>query len=691
MSISTVWLNPQILSAQGDATFQKTIRPFLENHCIDCHSEGGEGDVDLDRFTTSKSIKQDLAFWGHITEVLERGEMPPADCDQPELSELRKVREWILGLIVDSGPPARPLGALRRLNRVEYENTIRDLFLLSRDCFSNPARIIQSNDYFDPASGEMPQSVLAISYLAASQRRHSDLPGVSNLPIDPPAPHGFANEQSALSLSPLLVEQYFELASQLLDNKEFHLISGLWRPMFTEGDAKTKSEQSTKAHTQIGDFLPRAFRRAVTEFELEKYRQLFDSEFGAGESYTTAMKTTVAAILVSPHFLLRQEFSSRPKVNDQEEQIWKNYAMASRLSYFLWGSMPDDELFKAAKENRLTSSEELLSQTERMMRDRKVKSLATDFGMQWLKVSKVASVAPDQTLYPKFYDETMPLPNISMMIEQLLFFETIMIENRSIMDFVSADFSYLNRQLLLWYQEDPKKAAKFIGPLADYEDFYRIKWTNQHRGGVIASGATLISTSTTTRTSPVFRGAWILDVVFNSPPPPAPANVKPLVPSDGDTEHVRLNVRNRLERHRLDPTCATCHNRIDPLGFALEKFDATGKWRPKYETGDAIDSSGEFARKGFDGAFAFKASVKRQESRFVKAFCEHTMKYALGRQLHYSDKPEIERVAAGVKADELRFRSVIKRVVSSELFRRFEQLPQDSVTAESVDLSSEKK
>ena len=223
-----------------------------------------------------------------------------------------------------------------------------------------------------------------------------------------------------------------------------------------------------------------------------------------------------------------------------------------------------------------------------------------------------------------------------MMIEQLLFFETIMVENRSILEFIKSDFGYLNRQLMDWYEVDIEKSLGYSPPLESFEDFYRVKWNNGHRGGVISAGATLVATSTTMRTSPVYRGAWVLDVIFNSPPPPAPPNVDPLEDEKDKKSRKRLNVRDKLEEHRLDAACASCHARIDPLGFALESFDAVGRWRKNYKNGDKIDASGEIDGNEFVGPARFKNVIARENSRFVKAFVEHTMKYALGRQLHYS-------------------------------------------------------
>ncbi|MCP4774471.1 MAG: DUF1588 domain-containing protein [Planctomycetaceae bacterium] len=220
-----------------------------------------------------------------------------------------------------------------------------------------------------------------------------------------------------------------------------------------------------------------------------------------------------------------------------------------------------------------------------------------------------------------------------------------------------------------WYSVDPEEVLGYSPPVEGFEDFFRIKWPNGHRGGVLSSGAMLISTSTTTRTSPVYRGAWILDVIYNSPPPPAPANVPPLEPTSGEVS-TDLSVREKLAKHRENEACATCHDVIDPPGFAFEMFDAVGKWRSTYANGKKVDSSGELRGDAFVGSERFKNVVLRDKSRFVRAFVEHTMKYALGRQLKFVDQPDIRQIAEKVAEQDFRFRTVMVEVVLSGLFRK---------------------
>ena len=653
-----------------DKQFEESVIPFLEMYCLDCHAEGGEGDVDLSVFHSVDDVKGNLELWSNAMDALRQSEMPPDDSDQPSKAVSKRIQSWILHTIADSKEHYPALTHIRRMNRFEYENTMRDLFKMKRDCFNNSSRIIQTTTYFDPATKKMPGHVLAVSYFMNNERRFSDLSGVSTLPVDPPVEYGYSNDQEALNLPPILMENYFEIASALLESGELNKISPLAAEMFANRPHESKSESAERAHKELSAFLPRAFRRDVTDTELLRYTKLFDSEFSTSEDYALALKSTVAAILVSPNFLYHFEYgeASNPDASNDQQDASHQFALASRLSYFLWGSMPDDKLLNAARDGKLADAKEISRQVERMMADPKVKSLSVDFGMQWLKLQKAASAQPDKNKYPDYYIKRLPPPAVSMMIEQMLFFETILVENRSILEFIKSDFAYLNKQLINWYQLDINQVLGFQPPDDTYEDFFRIKWPSEHRGGVISSGAMLVATSTTTRTSPVFRGAWILDVIFNSPPPPAPADVPPLEPANLK-DIGKLNVRDRLKQHRLDPACSTCHRRLDPLGFGLEIFDTVGRWRKTYENGDPIDAKGDIDGDVYDGPVRMKNVILRNKERFVQAFVEHTLKYALGRQLHYSDEPEIKKITEKVLADDCRFHSVIREIALSDLFR----------------------
>ena len=647
--------------------FQKVVVPFLRQWCMRCHQGlDAEAGLDLSKFDSQLAVNAELGTWKEIVEALDDQYMPPQDEPQPQAEQIRKLKKWFFRTLKDSGQAAASIPKMRRLNRIEYENTIADLLRIDGTLFTNPARILLSEDYFNPATNSMPRYVLALSHFSYLQRRPSLLTGLPDVPSDPPVEHGFNNDYTTLSCSPLQIERYFEIANGIVNAEEFPRVSGLWESMFLPvADQVSIDQQKRTARERLLLFLQRAFRRPATSEEVDLYFTMFSKELDRTQSHTQAMRSTVTAVLVSPKFLFRQDFSKESFGKTSVDP----FAMANRLSYFLWATMPDDHLFQAAREGRLNTRPGLIREVRRMMKHKKIKSLATDFGAQWLKLDSVNSVRPDKDLFPKFYESDKPPPSVSMIIEQLLYFETIMVEDRNIMEFVHSDWGYVNRALMDWYQVNPKQALGFTPARKTFEDFFRIKWSDQHRGGVIASGATFVSTSATARTSPVYRGAWILDVVFNRPPPPPPADVPALEDIDETAVHP-VDVRERLQLHRKDPSCAVCHDRIDPLGFALEKYDTVGRWRKTYKGNKAIDATGEIFGEKFNGAFQFKAIIMRNEREFVQGFTEHMLKYALGRQLELSDQEDVDKAVDAVIEQGNNFSAVVEAIVVSDLFRR---------------------
>lgn len=652
--------------------FKKITLPFIETHCLDCHSgSGSEGNFDLEKFRTFADVESDLESWGRVRNVLRRKEMPPAEMDQPTVEEVDKLQQWILKTVEHSSNGVEFPGRVRRLTRIEFENTINELFRLERDCFNNKQRVVRTADYYNPASGKMPRHVFAVSHSFTAHGLHTELADVASLADDPPVEYGFANEQESLSISPLQMEKYFEIAAGILNSESLPLISPIWNHIFETPDGLPVSEQLKQGERVIGNFLPRAFRRDVTAAEVSRYVTLFEREFSKSNDYSSSMKTTISAILVSPNFLFRTEFQKplSSEVKSDRDTVTQSFGVANRLSYFLWASMPDDQLLQAAREGQLTSRLRIKQQVDRMLNDRRSKSLSFDFAMQWLKVRKAGAAFPDQDKFKKYYEMGFPPPATSMMIEQMLLFESVLVEDRSIFDLIDPDYGYLNRQLMNWYQVNPKKALGFTPEFESYEDFYRIKWDTRHRGGIISSGATLVGNSTTTRTSPVYRGAWILEVIFNAPPPPAPGDVPPLeeVGTDSETK-VHANIRERLKEHRENPACASCHDRIDPFGFSLELFDSVGRWRQKYENGENVDCRGRAMGFEFNGPIHLKFQIQREKSLFVQAFVEHLLKYALGRPLNVHDMPEVNRITAKAIADGCRIRGIIRDVCLSQMF-----------------------
>lgn len=649
----------------GDTEIDSAVLDFLNNYCLECHTgDDSEGDVALDKFSTIKQVLGDTETWAMVSEALDEGYMPPKNASQPKVEELAATKQWIKTTFANSANQSKPERMVRRMNQQEYIKTVLDLLRLPPDSIPDSSRIVVGDKYFDPESGIMPGHVMAISHQGFAHRLQY-MPGISGLPIDPPVEHGFSNDQSQLSLSPLLMERFLEFGSSIVNSPNFEQRSELGNSLFAPfPNSDSLDIQLSAAKSRLRAFLERAFRRPVTETEISRYMALLKYEIKDGASFTDAMKTTVSAVLASPKFLYRLDIAE----TNSEMETADDFAMASRLSYFLWGTMPDDLLIQAAREGRLNSEKEIKSQIRRMMASKKIKSLSYDFGMQWLRLSKVYSAAPDTELFPFFYRKGLPPPSVAMAIEQMLLFESILVEDRSILEFINADYGYLNYTLMKWYGLDPVKLLGFAPAPDNYEDFFKIKWPDTHRGGIVTSGAMLLSTSTTNRTSPVFRGAWILDVVFNRPPPPPPADIPPLDKAGHDADKP-LNFRDKLKIHREDPACATCHDRIDPLGFALEQYDAVGMFRDKYRNGAPINSTGELYGIKFNSASQFKGAIIRNRAKFVRAFVEHMMKYALGRKIHVSDHAEIERITQHVIDNDFRFSEVVQQVALSKAFR----------------------
>ena len=658
--------NPQSQASEPTDEFEETARTFLKKHCLKCHSgESPEADLDLSQFDSQGTVNNDLETWELVIDSVNDDYMPPSEEVRPTREEIERLKEWYQRTLAETGNAQAIVPRMRRLNQIEYENTVGDLLRIDGEIFNSPSRLLLVDRYFDPTSKKMPRHVLAMSHMSYKQKRPPLITGLPDVPSDPPVEHGYSNDHTSLSFSPLQAERYFELANAIVYGDTFSRISGVWDSMFLPRPQDQQiDQQKATAKDRLSIFLKRAFRRPVTDQEVLRYAQLFNRQLELKQSHVEAMKDTVVAVLVSPSFLFRRDFSASSFDTYEVDQ----FAMANRLSYFLWASMPDDQLFQAASEGRLNSRTDLLREVRRMMRDKKIKSLATDFGMQWLKLAGVNSARPDPDLFPEFYHTKVFTTGTDMMIEQLLLFETIMVEDRDIMEFIDADWAYLNRNLMDWYGENPKQVLGYTPDKSMWEDFFRIRWSNAHRGGVIASGATLVSTSATTRTSPVYRGAWILDVIFNRPPPPPPANVPALEEIKGSAERP-LNVRQRLEKHRLDPSCSVCHDRIDPMGFALEKFDPIGRFRNAYPNGGSIDAKGEIFGEPFEGAARLKSVIRRNDREFVQGFSEHLLKYALGRQLELADEKETQAIIDRVMKRGRNFSSVVEEIVASELFR----------------------
>jgi len=367
--------------------------------------------------------------------------------------------------------------------------------------------------------------------------------------------------------------------------------------------------------------------------------------------------------------------------------------MASRLSYFLWASMPDDELLRAANTGLLDGRGGIEAQVHRMLTDRKIKAIPEHFGVPWMRLNELAAIIPDDEKFSAYYDlnggvNRRRSAGLHMMVEALLLFETIFVENRSVVEFVDTDFTYLNHYLASLYGLENECGADLDPDAPDYRrtllrqyqtlsrTWKRCNLSDRTRGGVLTLGSTLTLTSLPTRTSPVARGAWVADVIFNRPPPPPPAEVPSLDEQDPAAAKPRT-LRERVAQHRDDPNCAGCHNRIDPLGFALQNYNAIGQWREvEGESGLPVDSSGRLADgSAFDGIVAFKDALAGNPDRLARAFVEQLLAYALGRELTAFDDPAVSDVLDATRDGGYRLQDVVVAIAVSEPFGQTHTMP----------------
>jgi len=395
----------------------------------------------------------------------------------------------------------------------------------------------------------------------------------------------------------------------------------------------------------------RAYRRPPMPGEVEKLTGLVDTVMRDGGRFEEGIQFALQAVLVSPHFLFRWEMESEP-VPEGGSRALNAYEIASRLSYFLWSSMPDDNLLALAKSGDLNRPEVRAREVVRMLNDPRSAALVQSFGGQWLQIRNLDQVEPDATIFPN-WDAGL---RDAMRRETELFLESVMREDRPIFDWVDADYTFLNARL----------AAHYGVPGVEGDAFRRVSLpSGSGRGGVLTMGSVLTITSVPTRTAPVLRGKWILEQILGTPPPPPPPNVPPI--EEGAEAAKNATLRQRLELHRSKPECMTCHQKMDPLGFALENFDGIGKWRTS-DGPNPIDNSAELpGGRKFVGADGLK-KVIREHRDYPRAVATKLLTYALGRGIEASDRRAVQGIVEGMAKNDFKFSSLLLGIIESEPF-----------------------
>lgn len=798
--VGSLTIAPARAAAPDARPAHDPTRPFFARHCQTCHEgKRPKGNFRLDSLTLDFNDKTNRERWLNVLEQLKAGNMPPKEKPRPPAQEVQALTNWIQGQ-VEKDAGARNRVVLRRLNRTEYENTVRDLLGVDLDLKDLLAPDPASNGFDNRAEALHVSSFLMEQYLEAADAvlnaaianvprpqllkkrydikkertvnpknsvyRHLDdgvaifaswvsaniqvslyefrtrdpgkyrfrisgygfqtkkpvtfhvmagtmrsvtaqhLAGYFEVPAEKPTVVEFVDRLEAdntirivvdgLGVTPPVVTkvgaenykgpgltiQWVEIEGPLHDTwppVSHRLIFGDL-PQAPTPDDRSRLEVVSKepladAERLLRSFMRRAFRRAVTDEDVRPYLARVQAKLDANHSFEQAMRVGLKAVLVSPHFLF---FNEKPgKLDD--------FALASRLSYFLWSSMPDEELLTLAEQGKLNQPAVLRQQVERMLRDRKAAAFTENFVGQWLSLRNIDATAPDPTLYPEF-DEVLKL---SMVKEAYLFFDEVLKNDLSLTNFVSSDFSMLNERLARHYgiALPPLSSGERGGGEGQKgsQEFRKVALpADSHRGGVLTMGGVLKVTANGTTTSPILRGAWVLERILGTPPPRPTVDVEAVEPDiRGAT-----TIREQLAKHRQRAECASCHARIDPPGFALENFDVIGGWRENYRSvgaGEKVVLNGRTMRylKGlpvdaadvlpdgrrFRNIDEYKKLLLQDKDQLARALAEQLLSYATGGTPSQTDRPRIDAIVAEIRSKDYGLRTLVHEIVQSKLFQ----------------------
>lgn len=610
IATSQLWSSPPAEEYSFD-----DAQTFLKTYCQSCHQgKAGAGGFDVTGLKTKASLTADSHKWISLTTRLKNGEMPPKGLPAPDFDLKEKFQDW-----VETSLRAEACGAgivpgpapIRRLNRDEYTATLRDLLDMQMDV------------------GDA-------------------------LPADGAGGEGFDNAAETLFLSPLHSEKYMEVAKFAMDfaAKEYKSKSKLI--LYAPGKNMTAEQAAQK---NLEAFLPRAFRRPVNAQEVTPYLQLFRAAQKQGQTFEQSVFFAFRGVLVSPMFLFRVEQPNR----SNEIRPLDPYALASRLSYFIWGSMPDEFLFDVAESGKLHEPEILKIVIDRMLRNDRSYNFAQRFVEQWLRTRELTrNKVPDAKLFPK-YAELEDL-RADVRLQPVNFFRETFQRNDSLLNFIDSKQT-IGTQKLAVHLETKLALNKNNSQQPQWVDLPE----GSNLGGLLGMPAVLIVSSHSYRTSPVLRGAWILESLLGTPPPPPPPNVPELEESkEGEAPK---SVRERLSQHRANPACASCHDRIDPLGFALENFDPAGRWRTE-DAGKPIDSTAVLNDgTKFEGPAGLKAILMERKDQFVRNLTTKLLGYALGRGLTLQDSCTVDQIVEQVKASNYQSRVLLESIILSTPFR----------------------
>lgn len=731
-------------AAKGPS-FEKEIQPLLKQYCFECHNDTkSKGDLSLEHYKSVETIRKDRKVWELVLKNVRSSEMPPKKKPQPTQDERDRLAAFVESQIfrVDPKNPDPGRVTIRRLNRAEYNNTIRDLvgvefrpaddfpvddvgygFDNIGDVLSIPpillekylaaaekilaAAIVENGPVFDgpkkrieaeklptTADGSQPYGGFAFAlnkegeiytthrfesageYIirarAFGQQAGPEAPKLE-LRLDGKAIKVFEvyavegkeqNYETKLRIEP----GDHRLAAAYINNYvtrqgdrnlliDYIDVVGPVSPQpYPETHRRIFFEPAPQDHDAyarqvIERFAKRAFRRPVEREEIDRLLALYQMARKDGDSFERSVQVALSAVLVSPHFLFRGEIQPDPN-NPKAVHPVNEFALASRLSYFLWSTMPDERLFELAGKKALRKN--LETEVERMLKDPRSRALVDNFASQWLQIRNLANVTPDKKTFPGWDSDLRD----AMRRETELFFENIIREDRSVLELIDANYSFLNERLARHYGVDGVSG----------DQFQKVIFKDRERGGILTQGSVLTITSNPTRTSPVKRGKWILENILGAPPPPPPPDVPEL--SESKEAVLSGSLRQRMEQHRETPICASCHARMDPIGFGFENFNGIGAWRDK--DGDfPVDAAGELSSGEHfaDAAGLKKIIVDKKRSEFVDCLASKMLTFALGRGMEYYDRASIDEVERTLEKRRYRFSGLVLGVVKSPAFQ----------------------
>ncbi|MHC4879088.1 MAG: DUF1592 domain-containing protein [Planctomycetota bacterium] len=611
----------------------------------DIRYQGGKTQQEyLDRFGIERPLRA-LIFPGRLQQAFRHNWFGPTG---PEHSGLYRARMQVSGI----RPPGGQIPHLRIGKRLA-EATNEGLIELDVLATEDEPEIIEFDVFLEmPASLDFNVVVTDIidrqkggHYRNALSSPHYIFTHTSETRLlNPTAPKMFDEEGNGIFSSVLL--DWIEWEGPIESEAERATRDGLQPP----GDAT--GQQITE---HLKRFAERAWRRPVADEELSHYLRAYEAERAAGENVDSAYQVAMLGVLTSRHFTYLVEGDTKPR-----ERL-TDWELASRLSYFLWSSMPDRQLFEAAREGRLTG-DALATEVDRMLSDEKLDRFIDDFPRQWLQLHRLGMFPPDGKLYPD-YDVWL---EASMHKEVVHYFREVFANNLEIDAFLSSDWTVANPRL-----------CDFYGlPEPGTSGFQRVSLRPEnHRGGLLTMGAILGLTSDGTRHRPVHRGVWLSEAIFGRTPPPPPANVDPIEPNPPDSP--KATIRQKLEAHAENPNCAACHRNIDPLGLAFDQFDAIGQWRTherveKGTGGDPpVNPAGEMPDgRSFTDAEQFKQLLLDDRDRFLQAFVEHLCTYGLRRVLTVDDREDIRAIVTAAKKKEYRLKDIVRAVATSDLMKK---------------------